>query len=405
MIKRTAKFSFMEQWKEYKLEETTDFVAGFAFKSKHFGIYKDKVVKIKDIQPPIVSLESTEGVDLSKYDKVKLNKYIVKQNDFLLAMTGATIGKIGKYMNDKPAYINQRVLKFIPKQEFDFDFIYYSLLSTNFQRYINNHIDSDSAQPNISASTIGKYTFKAPCRKTQHLIATILKSLDDKIELNRRINDNLEQQAQALFNHYFIENTESLGEYEEVSLLDIATYTNGLAMQKYRPSENETSFLPVLKIKELGQGFTDSNSDICTYNIPNIYIINSGDIIFSWSGTLMVRIWCGEMVGLNQHLFKVSSDSYEKWFYYFWTKYHLRKFINIANDKAVTMGHIRREDLAKSKVILPNHTTLQNLNKIFSPILDSIINNEIESKRQSQLRDTLLPRLMSGELKINDLNC
>ena len=181
----------MEEWKEYKLEETTDFVAGFAFKSKHFGIYKDKVVKIKDIQPPIVSLESTEGVDLSKYDKVKLNKYIVKQNDFLLAMTGATIGKIGKYMNDKPAYINQRVLKFIPKQEFDFDFIYYSLLSTNFQRYINNHIDSDSAQPNISANTIGKYTFKAPCRKTQHLIATILKTLDDKIELNRRINDNL----------------------------------------------------------------------------------------------------------------------------------------------------------------------------------------------------------------------
>ena len=92
----------MEEWKEYKLEETTDFVAGFAFKSKHFGIYKDKVVNIKDIQPPIVSLESTEGVDLSKYDKVKLNKYIVKQNDFLLAMTGATIGKIGKYMNDKP---------------------------------------------------------------------------------------------------------------------------------------------------------------------------------------------------------------------------------------------------------------------------------------------------------------
>ena len=221
----------------------------------------------------------------------------------------------------------------------------------------------------------------------------------------RRINDNLEQQAQALFNHYFIENTESLGEYEEVSLLDIATYTNGLAMQKYRPSEDETSFLPVLKIKELGQGFTDSNSDICTCNIPNIYIINSGDIIFSWSGTLMVKIWCGEMVGLNQHLFKVSSDSYEKWFYYFWTKYHLRKFINIANDKAVTMGHIRREDLAKSKVILPNQTTLQNFNKIFSPILDSIINNEIESKRQSQLRDTLLPRLMSGELKINDLNC
>lgn len=181
----------MEEWKEYKLEETTDFVAGYAFKSKHFGDYKDKVVKIKDIQPPIVSLESAEGVDLTEYNSVKLNKYIVKQNDFLLAMTGATIGKIGRYMNEKPAYINQRVLKFIPKKEFDFDFIYYCLLSTKFQGYINNHIDSDSAQPNISANTIGKYTFYAPCRDTQHQIAVILKTIDAKIELNRRINDNL----------------------------------------------------------------------------------------------------------------------------------------------------------------------------------------------------------------------
>ena len=225
------------------------------------------------------------------------------------------------------------------------------------------------------------------------------------IRRKRRINDNLEQQAQALFKYYFFENTELLGDFEEVCLLDIAAYTNGLAMQKYRPNENESQFLPVLKIKELGQGFTDSNSDICTYKIPGSYVINQGDVVFSWSGTLMVKIWCGETAGLNQHLFKVSSDTYEKWFYYLWTKYHLCKFINIAKDKAVTMGHIKREDLAKSKVLLPNIDSLQKLNNIFSPIIDSIISNEIESKRHALLRDTLLPRLMSGELKINEINC
>ena len=283
-------------------------------------------------------------------------------------------------------------------------FLYYLLSQQSFFDYIMAGAKG-CKMPRGDKSHIMEWNVNIPDIDEQKRIADFLSSLDDKIELNRQINDNLEQQAQALFNHYFVENTELLGEYDEVSLLDIASYTNGLAMQKYRPSEDETSYLPVMKIKELGQGFTDSNSDICTCNIPEIYIINSGDIIFSWSGTLMVKIWCGETAGLNQHLFKVSSESYEKWFYYFWTKYHLRKFINIAKDKAVTMGHIKREDLAKSKVLLPNKATLQNLNKIFSPIMDSIINNEIESKRQVQLRDTLLPRLMSGELKINEINC
>ena len=283
-------------------------------------------------------------------------------------------------------------------------FLYYLLSQQSFFDYVMAGAKG-CKMPRGDKSHIMEWNVNIPDIDEQKRIADFLSSLDDKIELNRQINDNLEQQAQALFNHYFVENTELLGEYDEVSLLDIASYTNGLAMQKYRPSEDETSYLPVMKIKELGQGFTDSNSDICTCNIPEIFIINSGDIIFSWSGTLMVKIWCGETAGLNQHLFKVSSESYEKWFYYFWTKYHLRKFINIAKDKAVTMGHIKREDLAKSKVLLPNQATLQNLNKIFSPIMDSIINNEIESKRQVQLRDTLLPRLMSGELKINEINC
>ena len=220
---------------------------------------------------------------------------------------------------------------------------------------------------------------------------------------NRRINDNLEQQAQALFNYYFIDTPELLGEFSVGSLADAANYVNGLAMQKYRPITGEKR-LPVLKIKELGQGRIDSSSDFCSNEIDSYYKVYDGDVIFSWSGTLMVKIWCGGKCGLNQHLFKVSSKTTPKWFYYFWTKHHLDNFIRIAKDKAVTMGHIKRGELEKAEVLFPNNSVMKKLDTLMAPFLDQIIEKECEIRKLALLRDTLLPKLISGELKINDIN-
>ena len=221
---------------------------------------------------------------------------------------------------------------------------------------------------------------------------------------NRRRNDNLEQQAQNIFNHYFIENHTELGTYSEGFLTDIAVYLNGLAMQKFRP-EGSDSGLPVLKIKELGQRTCDNNSDRCSSVIKDEYIVNDGDVIFSWSGTLLVDIWCGGKCGLNQHLFKVTSDSYPTWFYYFWTKHHLDNFIRVAKDKAVTMGHIKRTELEKANVIIPSQEKLSEIDNILSPIIDGIITHRVEMRRLAQLRDSILPELMSGGLKINEIDC
>ena len=220
---------------------------------------------------------------------------------------------------------------------------------------------------------------------------------------NRQINDNLEQQAQALFNYYFIDTPELLGEFSVGSLADAANYVNGLAMQKYRPISGEKG-LPVLKIKELGQGRIDSSSDFCSNEIDSYYKVYDGDAIFSWSGTLMVKIWCGGKCGLNQHLFKVSSKTTPKWFYYFWTKHHLDNFIRIAKDKAVTMGHIKRGELEKAEVLFPNNSVMKKLDILMAPFLDQIIEKECEIRKLALLRDTLLPKLMSGELIINDIN-
>lgn len=186
-------------------------------------------------------------------------------------------------------------------------------------------------------------------------------------------------------------------------LLNIANYINGLAMQKFRPKENEIG-LPVLKIKELRQGVCDSNSELCSPSIPGNYIVENGDVIFSWSGSLLVDFWCGDTCGLNQHLFKVISNKYEKWFYYSWTKYHLKHFIEIATDMATTMGHIKRDELAKAVVFVPNPADYSQIGNLLKPIYDTIIAIRTENQQLAALRDTLLPKLMSGEIDVSNIN-
>ena len=225
-------------------------------------------------------------------------------------------------------------------------------------------------------------------------------AIDDKIELNNAINDNLEQQAQAIFRQELLQNGELPPNWTTGSLLDIADYLNGLAMQKFRPVDGERG-LPVLKTKELRQGFCDYSSELCSPNIKPEFIVHDGDVIFSWSGSLLVDLWCGGTCGLNQHLFKVTSVKYPKWFYYTWTAHHLARFVAIAADKATTMGHIKREDLAKAEVIIPDVASMERIGGVLQPIYDLVINQRIENRKLSILRDSLLPKLMSGELDVS----
>lgn len=401
------------EWKEVRLGDVCDLIAGFAFKAKDFGEFPTKVIKIGDIKPPFVDYVGQVGVDISNYDINRLSKYTVKYGDYVLAMTGATIGKVGKYISKNFSYINQRVLKFSPKQNVDADYINYIICSNIFAKYVVNYVDSESAQPNISASTISKFAFQIPSEKDdQRRIASILSSLDRKIELNNKINADLEEMAQAIFKNWFVDFEpfkdgkfvdSELGKIPEGwkvgRLTEIASYMNGLAMQKFPPENNEDS-LPVLKIKELGQGFCGTDSDRCSCNIKDECKIHNGDVIFSWSGTLLVDVWCGGDCGLNQHLFKVTSKDYPKWFYYYWTKHHLQEFIHIAKDKAVTMGHIKRGHLEEALVAIPDNDSMERAHELFEPILSKMISLRLENSRLSLLRDTLLPRLMSGELEV-----
>ena len=314
------------------------------------------------------------------------------ENVIVVGRVGAYCGSV--YRCKQKCWVSDNAICVNSKPIIDDNFLFYLMSSLDF-----HHFHIGGAQPLMTQDIIGSFEISIPSLAEQKRIADILSAIDDKIELNRRINTNLEQQAQALFDEYFIHNIGKLGNYSTASLTDIAQFLNGLAMQKFRPKGNEDG-MPVLKIKELGQGKCDASSDLCSSSIPEEYIINNGDIVFSWSGTLLVDIWCSGICGLNQHLFKVSPLNYPKWLIYFWTKYHLSNFIRIAQDKAVTMGHIKRGDLDAAKVIIPSAESLNELDKIMFPMLQSIISNRIENNNLSILRDTLLPKLMSGEIKV-----
>ena len=273
-------------------------------------------------------------------------------------------------------------------------YIYYWLIYNT--DYIKSKANGSTFQE-ISTNVMKEIEIDLPSIDYQKKVANILKKIDEKIELNNQINDNLYKMMKIKFEDWIT----NLNKYEVSSLSKMANYTNGLAMQKFRPKDNEES-LPVIKIKEMNDGITE-NTERCSTNIKDEVIINNGDVLFAWSGTLCMSIWGKGKAGLNQHIFKVTSDKYPKWFYYFWTLKHLNKFKMIAAGKATTMGHIKRGELDISEVLIPEDKELQEMHKIMQPLFNKYINNLIQNETLTQLRDTLLPKLMNGEIDLDKI--
>ena len=338
---------------------------------------------------------------VSNTDKNRLKKYVLKQGDIVFSRVGSV---------DRCSYVDQkhdgwmfsgRCLRVRPTSEIDSEYLYYYFCLEETKQFVRN-IAVGATMPSINTKLLGEVVVTFPELEQQKRISGILSAIDSKIEVNQKINDNLYAQVKAIFSENFLDLDFLPDGWKTGNLLDIADYLNGLAMQKYRPKDGETG-LPVLKIKELRQGICDANSELCSPSIKSEYIIHDGDIIFSWSGSLLVDIWCGGTCGLNQHLFKVTSNNYDKWFYYLWTAHHLDRFIAVAADKATTMGHIKREELEKVEVIIPSKCDYKRIGALIKPLFDLIISNRIENRKLTALRNTLLPKIMSGEIDVSDI--
>ena len=368
-------------------------------KSVNDGKY---MVSVKDFTDYGFDFASCRMISNDDYETLKRNGCVPQMDDILIGKDGARFFEdiIIYRQKEKPALLSSIAILRCDKSKILPDFLYYVLRTPSFRQDVKDNYGSGSAIPRIILKDFKRMMVSYPSLEKQQAIISVLTAIDSKIQANTEINDNLYAQAKAIFDNHFINIDAIPAGWRKGNLLDIANYLNGLAMQKFRPQGNEIG-LPVLKIKELRQGSCDDSSELCSLRIKPEYIIHDGDVIFSWSGSLLVDIWCGGTCGLNQHLFKVTSDIYDKWFYYLWTAHHLARFIAIAADKATTMGHIKREELAKAEVLIPCEEDYTSLTSIMQPIFELIISNRIEARKLAALRDELLPKLMSGEIDVS----
>lgn len=322
---------------------------------------------------------------------------------------------------------NQGFKSLVLKQGYVPEYVFYLLKASKAE--IESHA-SGGTFAEISAKAFAEVKLPFPSIEHQRAIARVLYTLDQKLEINRKISNNLEELAQSLFKSWFVDfepvkakmsGAKPLGmedataslfpdsmEDSELGLVpsgwavrgldEICEYLNGLAMQKF-PVVDESNTLPVIKIAQLRAGNTNG-ADVASGLLDKRYVIKDGDILFSWSGTLEVEIWAGGTGALNQHLFKVTGSTVPDWFAYLSTSHHLPMFRAIASGKATTMGHIQRGHLSEAKIAVPTKELLEAAQEILQPLLDLKLATLVSSRTLVALRDSLLPRLVSGELQI-----
>lgn len=383
------------KWQIKKLSEVAELTVGFVgTMAQHYVDDGITFLRSTNISPFNISLDDVKYISAEFNQKIKKSE--LRTGDVVIVRTGkpgacAVIPEIIEPWNCSDLVIIRANTKIVLP-------LYIASYINLASGVINAHLVG-AVQQHFNVGSAKKMEIPVPPMHIQKQIVGIIDAIDTRMKVNSTINDNLLQQARSIFRKAFIENYDLPKTWSKGCLLDIADYLNGLAMQKYRPSEDEIG-IPVLKIKELRQGSCDDSSELCSPSIKSDYIVHDGDIIFSWSGSLLVDIWCGGVCGLNQHLFKVTSKTYDKWFYYLWTAHHLDRFVAIAADKATTMGHIKREELSKAEVVIPSNEDYEEIGAILKPMVDLIIANRTENRKLAALRDELLPKLMSGEIDV-----
>ncbi len=370
---------------------------------------------------------STDDRKISKKTFDKINKRTKLEKGDLVISTVGTLGKIAKII-DEPNYDFQRSVGMIkPNTELvDTDYLSYFLQ----QDYIQKKLTCGSAgaiQKCIYIDQLKNLVVEIEEDiAEQKRIAKVLTDIDSKIALNKKINKELETMAKEIYDYWFVQfdfpnaqgkpykssggkmvynpllKREIPEGWEVKTLLDIATFTNGLACQKFRPTD-ENKKLPVIKIREMHDGITEDTEWVKSDISESVKVYN-GDVLFSWSATLEVLLWCYGNGGLNQHIFKVTSNNgYPKSFYYFQLQEYIKVFKRMAEARKTTMGHITQDHLEQSQIVVPDNMDILNqFEKLIQPIFRKLVLNNEEISKYNQLRNELLPLLMNGQVRVKE---
>lgn len=373
-----------------------------------------KEIKLGDI------LNFRRGHDLPKTKMIEgtipvvgSNGIIGYHNEFTTKKPCLTIGRSGNIGN--PFFINQdcwahNTTLYVDDFKGNNPYYLYYLLKTLDLAYYGGGSAVPTLNRNHIHPIIVKMTGMLP---EQRAIAATLSCLDDKIELNNRINKTLEEMAQAIFKSYFVDfEPFQDGEFEDSelgripkgwklkSLYAFAEYINGTSFKK---DEYKDYGLPIVKITELKNGITD-NTQYFNGNKDKKYYIKTGDILFSWSGSPQTSIdtfiWVGGDAILNQHTFKIKIKNNDYSFIYLLLKFFKPEFIRIAIGKQTTgLGHVTNGDLKRLQFPY-NQKIVANCCQMLDPLVQKYKDNLIENETLMTLRDTLLPKLMDGELRV-----
>lgn len=403
------------EWKEVRLGDVVEIVNGFAFKSKAFTLEGIPVIKIKNIKAGKVILNDLDYISTSdinpKYTKIR-------SSDILITMTGnrmdgspeTWVGKVSLFRHQGDFYLNQRVsaLRLID-DTVDNNFLSYYLSSWQSQLYFALNSNSSGGQANITPAVVQEYRLMVPELETQRSIASILSSLDRKIELNNKINADLEEMAQAIFKNWFVDFEpfkdgrfvdSELGMIPEGwkvgSPYEYAKVVYGAPYKSAKFNDNGEG-LPLIRIRDL----KNCNPQFYTPEIlPQTEYVNMGDIVAGMDAEFVPHIWKGNTGLLNQRVCKLmpQQTSISNLFVLYLMKPEL-EFVQ-SYKTGTTVSHLGKADIDKFVVVLPPLEVVEECSKILDSILQRIKNISAESRTLSTLRDTLLPRLMSGELEI-----
>ena len=421
-------------WEETTLADVSADVAYGYTESASDEKIGPRFLRITDIQNGVVDWNTVPYCPISESDH---QKYRLHPGDIVVARTGNSTGENYLYRGNEDAVYASYLIRFrVNQSAADPAFVWYNMRTQRWQEFINSS-KTGSAQAGANAKVLGLFPLTLPPLPEQRAIASVLGALDDKIELNRRMNATLEAMARALFQSWFVDfdpvrakldgrhpegmdaETAALfpAEFEEstlgripsgwtsIPLYDTAKWVNGAAFR----SEDFCAAgqgLPVIKIGELKSGISDQTKWSERAAGPD-QLIDTGDLLYSWSGSpdtsLEAFLWSGGPGLLNQHIFKVITPTEgQRHFVYYLLQYLRPVLVETARNKQTTgLGHVTVADMKRLLVCWPSNAILAAFDRVVASIFNRAFLNTLESRTLATLRDTLLPKLLSGELQIS----